>query len=167
MKKVKFTVFLSLIFVLVLLGTTVVLAAGTGNIGAPVAPPKLPEGGYDDDYYNVGKTKLSSPFAFNLQQTLLPLDGLPDPGGGKEVYYFAFISGSPTKACFPQIFGSTTKVHGLSTVLWKWVNPGMATKTEIYDSVKYRCVEISSDGFYGLIGTKGEKFEHTYPIDEQ
>ncbi len=162
MNKTKQVVILSLIFALILICTTAVLAAGNDG---PVIPPKLPEGGYDDDYYNVGKTKLSSPFAFSFQQTLLPLDGLPDPGKGKAVYYFAYISGSPTKACFPQIFGSTTKVHGLSTVLWQWVQPGMMTKTEIYDSIKYRCAEITNDGFYGLIGTKGEKFEHTYPVD--
>lgn len=162
MNKVKLTVFISLIVGIILLATTLVLAVGNDG---PVIGPRLPAGEYDDDYYNVGKTKLSSPFAFSFQQTLLSTDGLPDPGKGKAVYYYAYVGGAPTKACFPHIFGSSSKVYGLSTVLWKWVQPGLQTKTEIYDSIKYRCAEITSNGFYGLIGTKGEKFIHNYPID--
>lgn len=163
MKNIKRVAFISLIIAITLISTTIVLA--DGNEDGPVMPPRLPVGSFDDDYFNVGKTKLSSPFAFSFQQTLLSLDGLPDPGKGKSVYYYAYVGGAPTKACFPQIFGSTTKVYGLSTVLWQWVQPGMTTKTEIYDGIKYRCAEITSNGFYGLIGTIGEKFEHTYPID--
>ena len=163
MKKVKIVVLFSLIFIIILVGTTVVLAAGNDG---PVMPPRLPAGAFDDDYFNVGKTKLSSPFAFSFQQILLSTEGLPDPGKGKAVYYYSYIGGAPTKVCFPHIFGSSSRVFGLSTVLWKWVQPGLATKTEIYDSIKYRCAEVTSNGFYGLIGTKGEKFEHTYPIDE-
>lgn len=162
MKKYKLAIFVTLILSIVFIGTTTALAVGNDG---PVIGPRLPEGEYDDDYYNVGKTKLSSPFAFSFQQILLPTDGLPDPGKGKEVFYYTFVSGAPTKVCFPQIFGSTTKVYGNSTVRWEWVKPGLRTTTEIYDSIKYRCAEVTSNGFYGLIGNTGEKFEHKYPID--
>jgi len=163
MKKIRLVVFLSIVFVM-LFSTTFVLA--DGNVGGPVIPPRLPQGSFDDDYFNVGKTKLSSPFAFNLQQILLSTDGLPDPGKGKAVFYYTYVGVAPTKVCFPHIFGSTTRVYGNNTVGWKWVQPGMQTKTEIYDSIKFRCTEIVSPGFYGLIGNHGEKFEHTYPIDK-
>lgn len=162
MKKVRLILFLSILFV-TLFSATIVLA--DGNVGEPVIGPKLPQGDYDDDYFNVGKTKLSSPFAFNFQQVLLSTAGLPDPGKGKSVFYYTYIGVAPTKVCFPHIFGSTTKVYGNNTVGWQWVKPGMQTKTEIYDGIKYRCANITSPGFYGLIGNNGEKFIHTYPID--
>ena len=162
MRSGKLAVFIIIIVSVVFIVSTAVLAAGNDG---PVMPPRLPAGAFDDDYFNVGKTKLSSPFAFSFQQTLLSTEGLPDPGKGKAVYYYAYVGGAPTKVCFPHIFGSSSRVYGLSTVLWKWVQPGMTTRTEIYDSIKYRCTEVVSNGFYGLIGTKGEKFVHTYPID--
>ena len=141
MKKVRLIIFLSILYV-TLFSATIVLA--DGNVGEPVIGPKLPQGDYDDDYFNVGKTKLSSPFAFNLSH----------------------IGVAPTKMCFPHIFGSSTKVYGNNTVAWQWVKPGMQTKTEIYDGIKFRCANITSPGFYGLIGNNGEKFKHTYPIDK-
>jgi hypothetical protein len=153
-------VFIVLVVLITLVSTSVALAEG--NVDEPVIPPKLPTGDFDDDYFNIGKTKLSSPFAFSFQQTLLSTDGLPLVGN-KVAFYYAFVGGAPTKACFPQIFGTTTKVYGFNPNTWQWIQPGMLTKTEIHDGIKYRCTEVVSNGFYGLLGKPGEKFIHTYP----
>ena len=151
MKKAKVFWIALLIVVLTLVST--VSAFGRGNDPELTTPPAYPDTDFNDGKWNIGKTILSSPFAYNGDQDV-KITGMsyPDPGKGQSVFFYIFVGGAPTKACFPAPGGATTSVYLNHTVRNEWVK--IQTKTEVHHAAKYRCAEVPANGFYALIGKK-------------
>ena len=151
MKSVKVLMVAFLVVVLALASTISVGAVQGNNTGIEY-PPIMPDDGYQDGYWNVGKTKLSAAFAYSGDQDISSYKVIPDPGKGKRVIEYVFVGDAPTKVCFPIKIGSTTKIYFENPNTNEWVQPGLRTKNEIHFSVKYRCADAIANGYYGLIG---------------
>ncbi len=149
MKKQKILVITVVAILLTLLMTISALAYG--NDPDLTTPPAVPDFGFNDGYWNTGKTKLSSPFSYNGDQDVtVKTTNYPYPGKGQTVYHYIFVGDAPTKVCFPAELGATTNVFYHHQIRDEWVK--LRTFKEIHHSVKYRCAEAPAVGFYGLIG---------------
>ena len=157
MKKVNI-IALSLVFVLTLIIVTNVSAVGPifdsvdkgpviGHTIAPVVPP-------DPGTSNLtGRRNAALPFTGDEIPNELILDPANAPDASpQDIFWYMTVGDSPTQVCFPAPGCATTRVYFENPNTGQWVMPGLATTSETYKGVVYRCAEAIANGNYGLVG---------------